>query len=922
MSDDANLSCRSIHQLLRRQSGRDGSAPAIEAPGRRALSYADLLRQVEATAAALVGLGVKSGDRVAIVLPNGPEMAVTFLAVASIAGCAPLNPAYRDHEFEIYLSDLRPALLLVGPEDTTPARTIAAKFGIPVAEVKPLLDEAAGTFTIATESSPPPTSTSVAFAEGEDIALLLHTSGTTSRPKLVPLTHLNLCTSARNISGFLALTPADRCLNVMPLYHIHGLIGAVLSSISAGACVVCSPYPNALQFFDWIDAHRPTWYTAVPSIHASILERAPQRQEVIARSRLRFIRSCSAAMPPSLMARLEEAFHAPLLEAYGMTEASHQISSNPLPPAKRKPGSVGIPTGTKVVVLDPHGNELPAGETGEIAVCGDNVMRGYLGDPAANESAFSGQRLCTGDLGRIDPDGYLFIDGRTKEIINRGGEKISPREIEEALLDHPAIADAVAFAVPDTWLGEDVGAAVVLRPTATAEENELRAFLGKSLAHFKIPRRILTLPELPKGATGKMQRSGLAAKLGLADISASTAERRAAYATPRSELERLLAAMWQQILGQRDIGIHADFFDIGGDSLLALQLVVSIEKVTGIRLSVAALFETPTIESLAAFLTAHKSGDNTPRIAPIQPKGSRPPFFCVDAGPSFRNLALQLGADQPFLGLFLPEQVDLPQPYRLEDIARFHAESIRAVQPEGPYFLGGLCNAGIVAYEIAQQLCAQGQRVALLVLFDAVNPAQLQKYPRSAVGFIRVFNTLQKLWFHLKAMRDLPLAEVPRYCLERMGTIVRTTGFWARAAIYQIGLKLKLAQPKVSKQTEMIHRIALRNYRPKPYDGAAVVLRRSLRATGRFQDDQLGWSGFARGGLVVHELPGRHHDMLLEPEVRNTARLLRAALVEEQAAHPSATSDRLSTWPTSNPARESGSRPSLAFVREAGRPDS
>jgi oxalate---CoA ligase len=331
----------------------------------------------------------------------------------------------------------------------------------------------------------------------------------------VPLSQRNLVTSAGNIRESLALTPEDRCLNVMPLFHIHGLLAALLASFNAGASVVTSPGFDAFKFFAWLEETQPTWYTAVPTMHQMVLSRAGRQQEIVKNSKLRFVRSSSASLPPTVMAELEQTFGVPVIEAYGMTEASHQMATNPLPPSDRKPGSVGRGAGVEVAIMDDDGNLLEKGATGEVVIKGGNVTAGYENNPSANESSFTKGWFRTGDQGYLDDDGYLFLTGRLKEIINRGGEKVSPREVDEVLLQHPAVAQAVAFGMPHERLGEEVAAAVVLNEGASADEKELREHAAKHLADFKLPKTILILEDIPKGATGKVQRIGLAEKLGL-----------------------------------------------------------------------------------------------------------------------------------------------------------------------------------------------------------------------------------------------------------------------------------------------------------------------------------------------------------------------------------------------------------------------
>ncbi len=491
----------------------NGAAVAIAAPGRDPLTFSALRAHIAQTVTTLNQLGVGRGDPVAIVLPNGPEMASAFIAIAAGATTAPLNPGYKVDEFEFYLSDLGAKLLVVESGSDSPARAAAAKLAITVVELT-RNSAPAGSFQLAGDAVADAPQRG-GYSTADDVALVLHTSGTTSRPKIVPLTHGNICATAAHIRETLALTPEDCCLNVMPLFHIHGLMAAVLSSLGAGASIFCTPGFNALKFFGSMKEANPSWYTAVPTMHQAILSRAPGNHEIIKSGRLRLIRSSSASLPPQVMRELEETFGAPVIESYGMTEAAHQMSSNPMPPRERKAGTVGVAAGPQIAIMDQDNNLLAAGSTGEIVIRGPNVTSGYENNPDANATAFTGGWFRTGDQGIIDVDGYLTITGRLKEIINRGGEKISPREVDEVLLDHPAVLLAVTFAMPHNQLGEDVAAALVLHEDAAVTESEIREFARGRLADFKVPRRVVFLKEIPKGPTGKLQRIGLAEKLGL-----------------------------------------------------------------------------------------------------------------------------------------------------------------------------------------------------------------------------------------------------------------------------------------------------------------------------------------------------------------------------------------------------------------------
>lgn len=518
-------------------AGKD-EEPAIVTVGGATLSHGRLRAETARLAERLRALGVGPDDRVAIVLGNGPEMAVAFLAAATAGAAAPLNPRYRAEELRFYMDDLGVRMLITGPEGSVGAD--AARLAVSGSE-SIILATLTGPFDrleLERETRNPPPPVTARLAEGggdrspeggrepsgdrgsdrcpEDVALVLHTSGTTSRPKIVPIRHQNLARSAVNIAGSLAMTARDRSLNVMPLFHIHGLLAGLLAPLSAGGSVVCTEGFDAFGFFSWLETLRPTYYTAVPTMHQMVLSRSSGRRSTARDCGLRFVRSSSASLPAPVLDDLKELFGVPVIEAYGMTEATHQMCANPLPPAVAKARSVGVPTGVDLAVLDDMGRPAPTGQRGEVAVRGPTVIDGYENNPEADRAAFISGWFRTGDEGCVDADGYLFLTGRLKEQINRGGEKVSPLEVDEVLLSHEAVAAAVTFAVPHPKLGEEVAAAVVTVEGASVTERELRRFLSESLAAFKVPRRVLFLDELPKGPTGKLQRIGLAERLGLA----------------------------------------------------------------------------------------------------------------------------------------------------------------------------------------------------------------------------------------------------------------------------------------------------------------------------------------------------------------------------------------------------------------------
>lgn len=603
-----------IQSLLKIQADHDPDSVAIAAPGRASLAYGRLHDFVVEAVKTLNAMGIGRHDRVAMALPQGPELAVAFLAVTAGATSAPLNPNYRASEFDFYLSNLKAKALMVQLGTDSVAKAVAQKRNVPIIELSPLLGAEAGLFTLTAEKHPP--TAHGGFTQPDDVILVMHTSGTTSRPKIVPLTQRNISTFARVIRDALKLARTDRCLNMMPLFHGSGIC-AIISSLAAGASVFCTNGFTAQEFFQWMEAFQPTWYPAVPTMHQAILARAASDCKVIRNSPLRFIPSSSAPLPMPMIAELERVLGAPVIEFFGMTEA-FLIACNPLPPQKRKAGSVGLSVGAEVAIMGEADKLLSLGETGEIVIRGPNVMRGYEDNPEANEKAFINGWFRTGDQGYLDCDGYLFITGRVKEIINRGGEKISPREVDEVLANHPAVAQAVTFAVPHEKLGEDVASAVVLRENATATERELQEFAASRLADFKVPRQVLILDDIPKGPTGKPKRVGLADELGLKKGDQNRLRMDAGFTAPRIPIEEQLAGIWSQVLGIERVSINDDFFQLGGDSILVTQVISRVRESLGVELSFLDFFETPTLAEIAGRAVSLGLAARRLRTPPIQ----------------------------------------------------------------------------------------------------------------------------------------------------------------------------------------------------------------------------------------------------------------------------------------------------------------
>ena len=485
------------------------SHPAIRIPDGPTITYGSLRRQVSALAEHLRRLGIGRGDRVAIMVPNGVEAIVSFLAVtATRATAAPLNPAYKADEFRFYLEDINARALITLQEGSESVREAAPASTMLIDVTSDHDGEVSFSFP-GYEGAP----MTYDLPEAEDVALLLHTSGTTGRAKQVPLTHTNLIISTRNIAETYRLTPEDVSLCVMPLFHVHGLVASTLATLLSGGTVVMPGRFNALKFWSLVESNGVTWYSAVPAIHHVLLNRARSRANrglsLGSYPKLRFVRSCSSSLHPDDLLGMEDLFGAPVLEAYGMTEAAHQVASNSLSNDKRVLGSVGRATGASIAIMDEDGVIQPTGSRGEVVIQGSNVTRGYVNDPEANIASFTNGWFRTGDEGIMDSEGNLTLVGRLKELINRSGEKVSPCEIDEVLLSHPAVAEAVAFGVPDSVHGEEPSAAVVLRERVS--QADLVAHCRTHLAEFKCPKVIHIVESIPITDTGKVQRRMVAA---------------------------------------------------------------------------------------------------------------------------------------------------------------------------------------------------------------------------------------------------------------------------------------------------------------------------------------------------------------------------------------------------------------------------
>jgi oxalate---CoA ligase len=826
----------------------DPDAPALLQLAGRTFSFASLRERVDWYAARLRELGIAGHDLIAIETPDPAESLCAFLGVAAVCAAAPLDTTLTESEYHALLARLgvRALLTNAGPESC--AEAAARALGVPVIALGYGTDRP----TWRSASAGIPLRQPRQLPQG--VVLVLETSATTGVPKLVPLTSGNLMAIAACMQRALDLNARDRFLAIMPLTHLLGL-ACPLAQLLRGGSVICAGGFSPDRFAASLREFRPTWYSASPTLHRAILDLARRLPPVLNTASLRFIRSGSAALDPGLRESLEQVLRVPVMDGYGLTEAG-QVTSNP--PARRKPGSVGGPLGTSVGIMDDTGNLLPAGSAGEIVLRGPAVFHGYLDDAEANHAAFRSGWFRTGDLGRVDGDGDLFIAGRIKEAINRGGETIAPREIDDALAGHPAVAEAVAFAVRHPTLGEDVAAAVVLRAGANASEPELRRFLAGRLSFSRLPNRIVFLDHIPTGRNGKPRRGVLSEQF------------RELPVVPDDSLpdptEQRIAYIWMRVLGIAQPGPSDNFFALGGDSLSAAVMLNAVRTelcAAEPQLEMADFFESPTVERLASIVGLRgvgrpaPSGDNARLVWQSRAQGV--PFFCLPGasqdGCYLRHVAQLVRAERSFIVLTHPIVDGRPWP-SVDDLATRFLAQIRATRPAGPYMLGGHCYGGILAFECALRLVALGESVPLLVLFDTPTPGypkparHWKQYARHAVRLIsgaergnpyRATEIAAHIRFVVRNFRPNSAGHVPHQPVAA-------------------GPQAPPQPHHPSGAAAIVH-----GYRPKPFAGKIVhFIAEGAPVSSRIlEDSRLGWRDFALGGFEVQSVSGLHDSMFI-----------------------------------------------------------
>jgi oxalate---CoA ligase len=704
---------RTFFDVLVDQAARHQDRAAIVASGSDPLSFRDLITQIDSIWDSLRGGGVGVGSHVGIALPSGLESVISTVAIASHATCVPLNPRLSQSEFEQELVRLSLDALIVPDWLESPARAAAEcnSCGIFVASKT---STSLSSFVVRCVRAAKDRSEFVPEVSSRSAVLLLRTSATTGPPKLVPVTHGNMLDLASKMAGWFGLTEEDRAACVLPTYYAAGSKLNILVPLLLGESIAIPIGVRSERLTDWIHELRPTWFSAGPTFYQAVLDEFRSKPKLSPKGVLRFVTSGSAFLPGRTRIELEAVLGCPVLEVYGISEAG-VMAANPAPPAMRKAGTVGLIAPGELKVRGPTGISLPAGENGEIFVGGPGLMPGYFGDDEAASGGLQDGWLPTGDIGFVDRDGFLTLVGRTKELINRGGEKVSPNDVERALLRHPSVREAAAFGVPHPRLGENVAAAVVVQPGAVTKPLELKQFLRGYLAAFKIPQRIEIVPALPKSHTGKVLRAQLAE---------AAVKREHGIDPPEKLLEFQIFDIWERLLQRADIGIHDDFFEAGGDSLLAAQMLLEVEASVGHRLPLSAFAEALTIHQLARG-AAVDTPDDGELVTKVRDGAGTPFFFChgdyETRGFYASKLAALLDSDQVVYLVQPPRDVDETSELVMEEMALLYLPRLLALQPHGKFRLGGYCNGGLLAWEIAHQLQRFGREVDSIVLVESLS---------------------------------------------------------------------------------------------------------------------------------------------------------------------------------------------------------
>jgi oxalate---CoA ligase len=851
---------------------------AIESPGYQPLTYNDLRQQVLYVVKTLNAMGFCRNDRIAVISPAGPETAVIIISVMAGFTAVPLNPQNKKHEYERYFSQLKIKAVIVQSGCESAVVWVAKSRNIPIIELIPVPGKA-GQFEL--KSSLSRNMQEPQFANSSDISHVFMTSGTTSKPKIVPISQKQYSFSQRRTCETLKITQSDRCLHIVPYYHGMGIGPPLLSVLFAGGTVICtkefipSDFPSLLKTF------RPTFYSAGPALHQGILreiKKVPPHE--LKNNSLRFIRSGSAALLPTVRQELEELLGVPIIEAYAMSEAG-LVSIN----IPQKHGSVGIPVIDSLKIINENGSSLGPYEQGEIVVKGETVFSGYEDAPDENVAAFIDGWFKTGDMGYLDDGGYLFYTGRKKELINKGGEKISPAEIDTVLMTHPMVKEAMTFRINDPVLGEDIAAMVVLENPGVGEE-DLRKYLIDRMIQFKVPKRIYFVDDIPKGPTGKLLRY-----VGTDRYKDGKFEDEKAFGlindTVSNELSMIqerITQIWKDILDLEVLSPDDDFFRCGGNSLAAIELLIKIQREFQLNFPPDTIYLYPTIRK-QSLLIAQKSGDFIayhPLVVPIRSKGTLSPLFCfhpIDGWiGQYQTISPFLDQNRPLFGIRsrgLEPGEKIPQTF--EEAAREYFDAIKTVQKKGPYYLLGFSSGAVSAFALSCILQSQGEKVTYLGIIDASAPSPQKRFSNLIKG--HGLNNMLVFGYHfiknrLKTDKDNIL----------YSQFVKGVSAFSQVLLsYKASNFLSSSTPEADinfdhsragwistlpKHQQLLvwtHRRAMSTYQYSKFSGDIMLFSTGLDSEFFPSDSTRGWKAFNTGKTMVFDIPGDHETLFDEP---------------------------------------------------------
>ncbi len=847
--------------LLQERWATHPDAPAILTAGGPTLTCGGLAARTASMGQLLSQAGTPRSGYVVILLENGSELAAALVSVIAHAVAVPLDPRLTAREMAELQARIGFAAILTIRGRAVPDGWMAQQ-EFPGIDGAPLV-------LFSYQSRP---AEATAAADADSLALVYRTSGTTQYPKLVPVRHRDLMARIERISRWLSLTSGDRALGVAKLHYCHGLETTLLSPLAVGGHIVCPWRLDTGEaggtIVEWLMTLQPTYFSAGPASLIDLLERITAAGGPPAHS-LRFVQTGGAPLPERAHRALEEKLRVPLLVAYGLTEIG-QLSSNAWLEEGRREGTVGRPDPGAVALLGEDGNPVAPGAVGEVAIQGTGLATGYLDEAGHPQPILEKGWFHTGDLAQLDDAGFLTLTGRIKDIINRGGEKISPLEIDAVLLRHPDVVEAAAFPVPHQRLGEDVSAAVVLRSGSEVTAQQLRHFLRDELVLFKIPRRIEILERLPKGNTGKILRAALTQQFSARPEPAGD---RKIY-TP---LESQIIELWARLLGRETVNPTDEFFEIGGDSLLAVQMLLELEQLTGQKLPEAVMFDAATPRQLADAFLAGDFGAQS-KLIPIRSDGHKPALIFFDGdlnggGYYVRRIAANLDEGRP-LWVLRPFEADGERLPSYEDMGAHYLSLLREAGLNPPYLFGGYCNGALMAIEVARQAEASGAMVDLIVMID---PVSLNARPlfrglfRTTDLIVRTFTrdaTIRRKRFERIMAKLWGLAMSPRHTLRRL--------FSGKIIDMYRGDRLEFANRMA------LYHVAMASYIPSR-TAARIVCITPQGSIDELIYDNRPWTRFGRSHRVIN-VPGNHQSCLTNSESNAVVVGLRSVLGSEGSA--------------------------------------